>query len=102
MTLREEKAADLANILDVVGEPVIWQGNTYQALISEPTISQELNVGGFTETGDFTIKIMRSALTGATPQLGELIGFQSQDYRITRVTDHPQFPMIVLVVSPVE
>jgi hypothetical protein len=46
------------------------------------------------------MKVLRSALGADRPKLGEKVEFQSLIYRITRVTDHPQFPMIVLVVEP--
>lgn len=102
MNLRDEKTADLAGILTEIGETVTWQGQSYIALVSEPTISEQLNLGGFVESGDFTIKIMRSAFTGSKPKLGDLIGFEDEEYRVTRVTDQPQYPMLVLVVTPKE
>ena len=48
------------------------------------------------------MKVLRSELGADRPKLGERVEFQSAKYRITRVTDHPQFPMIVLVVEPEE
>ena len=46
------------------------------------------------------MKVLRSELGADRPKLGEKVEFQGLTYRITRVTDHPQFPMIVLVVEP--
>ena len=43
----------------------------------------------------FMARLKRDAGTGC-------LLFQGATYRITRVTDHPQFPMIVLVVEPVD
>ena len=102
MSIRDEKAADLAAIIAEIGEPVRWKQKCYPALISEPTISEHLELGGFVESGDFTIKIMRSAFTGAVPVLGEIIEFQGERFRIGRITNHPNYPMIVLMVSPAE
>ncbi len=48
------------------------------------------------------MKVLRSELGADRPKLGETLAFQGATYRITRVTDHPQFPMIVLVVEPVD
>ena len=48
------------------------------------------------------MKVLRSELGADRPKLGERVEFQSANYRITRVTDHSQFPMIVLVVEPEE
>lgn len=100
MTLEDEKASDLAEILAEIGEPVTWNGNTYPALVSDPTIGEDLGPGGFTGTGDFTVKILCSALGDTRPKLGEIIGFEGGRHRITRVTDHPRYPMVALVVSP--
>lgn len=102
MSLKDEKAADLAGIVAEIGETVTWKGRTFQALVSDPTVGEELNLGGFTSTSDFTIKIMRSAFNGDLPKLGEIVGFEGGKYRITRLTNHPQFPMLVLVVTPAE
>lgn len=100
MSIKEEMAADAAEILAEIGEPVTWNGKTFSALVSDPAIGEDLGLGGFSGTGDFTIKIMRSALGEARPKLGEIFGFENAQYRITRITDHPRYPMVVLVVSP--
>ena len=102
MSLHDEKAAALAEMLVAIGEPVVWKGRTYQALVSDNPLSQDLALGGFVAKGDCTIKIPRAVFTGERPKLGEEIIFQETDYRITRLTDHPQYPMIVLVAEPKE
>ena len=102
MKLKDEKAADLAGILDEVGEPVTWVGRTYRALVSDPAIGENLELGGFIGTGDFTIKIARAAFGKQSPKLGELVGFEDGQFRIVRITNHPQYPLIVLVVGPLE
>lgn len=93
-------AADAAEILAEIGEPVTWKGRTFSALVTDPTVGEDLGLGGFSGTGDFTIKIMRSAFGFERPRLGEIMGFEGNRYRITRTTDHPRYPMVVLVVSP--
>jgi hypothetical protein len=100
MSLHDEKAAALAEVLAATGEAIVWNGQTYQALVSENPLSHELGLGGFEAKGDCTIKILRSTLGVDRPKLGELLEFQGVGYRITRVTDHPQFPMVVIVVEP--
>ncbi len=100
MSIKDEMAADAAEILTEIGEPVTWNGRAYPALVTDPTAGEDLNLGGFAGTGDFTVKIMRAALGTTRPKLGEIIGFEGNRYRITRTTDHPRFPMVVLVVSP--
>jgi hypothetical protein len=100
MSLHDEKAAALTEILAATGEPVIWNGKTYQALVTDNPLSQELALGGFEAKGNCTIKIPRSAFTDERPELGDPVEFNGEPYRVTRVTDHPQYPMIVLVAEP--
>ena len=100
MSLQDEKAAALTEILAATGEPVLWKGQTFQALVTDNPLSQELALGGFEAKGNCTIKVLRSAFGDARPTLGDPIEFSGEPYRITRVTDHPQYPMIVLVAEP--
>ena len=100
MSLHDEKAAALTEILAATGEPVLWKGRTFQALITDNPLNQELALGGFEAKGNCTIKIPRSAFTDERPKLGDPIEFNGEPCRITRVTDHPQYPMIVLVAEP--
>jgi len=102
MSLKDEKAADLAGLLDEIGEPVTWNGRTYKALVSDPAIGEHLEIGGFTGTGDFTIKIPRTAFGTQLPKLGDIAGFEGERFRIVRITNHPQYPMLVIVVGPLE
>ena len=100
MSLHDEKTAALAEILAATGEQIAWKGRTLHALVSDNPMSHELGLGGFEAKGDCTMKVLRSELGADRPKLGETLAFQGATYRITRVTDHPQFPMIVLVVEP--
>ena len=102
MSLHDEKAAALAEVLAATGEPIVWKGRTLHALVSDNPLSQDLGLGGFSARGDCTIKVLRSELGSDRPRLGETVVFQDATYRITRVTDHPQVPMVVLVVEPVD
>jgi hypothetical protein len=102
MSLQDEKAAALAEILSVTGEEVLWNGQTYQALVSDNPLSDHLILGGFQAKGECTVKIPRSAFGEEKPRLGQEIQFQETDYRITRVTDHAAYPMIVLLAEPIE
>jgi hypothetical protein len=100
MSLHDEKAAALAEVLAATGEQILWTGRTLQALVTDNPLSQDLALGGFEAKGNCTIKIPRSAFTDTRPKLGDPIEFNGEPYRITRVTDHPQYPMIVLVAEP--
>ena len=49
MSLKDEKAADLAEIVAEIGEPVVWNGRTYRAIITSIESSNILQIGGFGE-----------------------------------------------------
>lgn len=99
MNIRDEVAADAAEIIAEIGEVVTWKGTDYPALVSDPTMGEDLNLGGFVSSGDFTIKIMRSSLGSAVPQLGDILEYEGGKYRVVRSTNHARYPMVVLVVS---
>ena len=47
MSLHPEKSAALTEILAATGEPVIWKGRTFQALVTDYPLDQTLVLGGF-------------------------------------------------------
>lgn len=99
MSLKAEKAADLLAIIADVGEPIIWNGQTFSALVSVPAIAQEFEIGGFMASVDFTVKIPIQMFPGVRPKHGDRMTFEGNDYRVTRVANHPQYPMLVLTLS---
>ena len=104
MNLRDEKAADAAELLETIGEPVIWKGRTFQALISPVEINAaKVGVGGFEEGYDFTVKIAASAFSDSQrPQPNaDIVTFDGRDYLVGKVTSHHQSPFVTLhVLSP--
>ena len=104
MNLRDEKAADAAELLETIGEPVIWNGRTFQALISPVEISaSKAGVGGFEEGYDFTVKIAAAAFPDSQrPQPNaDIVTFDGRDYLVGKVTSHLQSPFVTLhVLSP--
>ena len=102
MSLHDEKFAALTEIIAASGEPVRWKGRALQALVNDNPLDETLALGGFEAKGNCTIKIPRSAFSNERPRFGDSIEFNGEPWRITRVTDHPQFPMVVLVAEPVD
>ena len=80
MNIRDEKAADLDGIVADIGEPVLWNGQTYAAIITSIESSETLQIGGFTEEYDFSVKI---------PKVNEALHFDGKAHRITRGSDSP-------------
>jgi hypothetical protein len=98
MSLKDEKAADAAELLAEIGEPVVWNGNTYNAIITALDLSDILQIGGFGENYDFTVKIAKAALGDARPQLNDPIEFDGITYRIAKTSESPTYPMVTLTV----
>lgn len=99
MTLPEEMARDAAQVFEEFGEAVEWNGKNLRALVSDPAVGLDLETGGFGASGDFTIKLLRSGLTEGLPKVGEALVFDGRRYRITRVSERPSRPLVILTVS---
>lgn len=99
MSLKTEKAADIAEILADIGEPVVWDGKTFHAIITSVDQSDTLQIGGFAEEYDFTVKIPKSALGRERPKINDPIRFDEKTWRISKVSESPSYPMVTLTVQ---
>lgn len=100
MALREEKLADLSQILSECGVPAEWKGRKFPALVSVPVFGEEFEVGGLVESVDFTVKILLDLFVNADlPKHGDRICFAGKEYRIVKVSSHSQYPALTLSVS---
>jgi len=101
MSIYDEMADDAAGIFSEFGKEVIFNARTHSALISEPQETIELGAGGFSASGNFTIKLLRNDLS-AIPQIGQTIAYAGESFRIVRVANRPPHPLITLTVEPLE
>jgi len=101
MSIHDEMAADVAGIFSEFGKDVAIAGRTLPALISEPQETVELGAGGFTASGNFTVKLLRNNLS-AIPAVGDTIAYAGEDFRIVRVSNRPPHPLVTLTVEPLE
>ena len=99
MPLHDEKSAALDEMLSEVGEPVVWNGRTLKAIITSVESSGTLQIGGFGEEYDFTVKIAKAALGGARPKPNEPVQFDGKTWRISKVSESPGYPMVTLTVQ---
>ena len=97
--MKEEKAADLAGIVTEIGEPVVWNGRTYRAIITAIESLESLQIGGFSEEYDFTVKIAKASLGKDRPKVNDAIRFDGKTYRISKASDSPAYPMLTLTVQ---
>jgi len=91
--------ADLALAEDLRKE--LLAERTLPALISEPQETLQLGAGGFTASGNFTVKLLRNNLP-AIPVIGETLAYAGETFRIVRVSNRPPHPLVTLTVEPVE
>jgi hypothetical protein len=83
--LQEMHAADAAEIICDLGHTVTWAGTEYDCLVSEPSVTLDLEEGGMMPSGDFEVRIPRVQFgTGATPQDGQVATFEDNRYIIKR------------------
>jgi hypothetical protein len=101
MSIYEEMAADAAGIFEEFGKQVSIAGRTIPALVSEPQETLELGVGGFSASGNFTVKVLRASLT-AIPENGRHLQYEGESFRIVRVSNRPPHPLVTLTVEPLE
>ena len=94
MSLFDQFASDLAEVIGDFGKPVMWNGQTLSALVAEPELSQSLGIGGYTDEVRFTAKFLRSAFTERFPRIGETATFAGEAYRIVRVSNRPPHPLV--------
>ena len=99
MPLKEEKAADLAGIVAEIGELVVWNSRNYKAIITSIESSETLQIGGFGEEYDFTVKIAKASLGTRRPKTNDPIQFDGKTYRISKVSESPAYPMVTLTVQ---
>jgi hypothetical protein len=76
VSLHDEKAAALVEVLAATGEEISWKGRTLHALVSSNPLSQDLGLSGFEAKGDCTMKVLRSELGAGRPKLGETVAFR--------------------------
>jgi hypothetical protein len=98
MSRYDEIATDLAEVFDEIAQSIIWNGATHQAVVADPSVSLDLQSGGFLPQADFLVKLRRDTLS-TLPALGQLVTIQATTYQISGITDKPTSPLIVLQVS---
>jgi hypothetical protein len=97
MSLYDEIAADLAQLLTEFGKPVTINGDAHVALVSEPQADVTVEEGGLNFDSKFTAKVARSAFT-TLPQTGQPFIYNGITHTVQTVVDRPPHPIIILEV----
>lgn len=103
MSLWTEMADDGPEFLETFGRPVVFRGQTMQALISRAPIDQMLNDGGFTYNASWSIRFLAptgSTLANTPPEHGERVTVFGKLSTILTITNRPPSPWIDVLVGP--
>ncbi len=99
MSLDSEILADLRQLLTEHGVQARWNGIDLLVLVSRVRRDQQIDLGGFMDTPDFSLRVPKTAFPGELPKFGERIQVDGDDYRIVQVSNHPRSPLLTLSLS---
>ena len=99
MSLESEILADLCQLLPEHGVQARWNGINLLVLVSRNRNEQQLDIGGFVDSPDLSLRVPKLAFPTALPKLGERMEVDGAVYRITRVSSHPRSPLLTLSLS---
>ena len=99
MSLDSDILHDLQQLLQEHGVQARWNNINLLVLVSRNRNEQQLDIGGFVDSPDLSLRVPKLAFHAALPKLGERMEVDGADYRITRVSSHPRSPLITLSLS---
>lgn len=99
MGLDSEILADLRQLLTEHGVRARWNGIDLLVLVSRVRRDQQIDLGGFVDTPDLSLRVPKTAIPGELPKFGERIEIDGAEYRIVQVANHPRSPLLTLSLS---
>jgi hypothetical protein len=99
MDIAAEILADFKSLLTEHGVKARWKTINLLVLVSRNRNEQQLDIGGFVESPDLSLRVPKLAFPAALPKLGERMEVDGAVYRITRVSSHPRSPLLTLSLS---
>jgi hypothetical protein len=99
MSLESEILADLHQLLTEHGVKARWKGIDLLVLVSRLRNDQQIDMGGFVESPDLSLRVPKRTFPAALPKFGERIEVDGTEYRITKVGNHPRSPLLTLTLS---
>jgi len=99
MSLESEILSDLRQLLDEHGVKARWQGLDLLVLVSKVDNKQQIDMGGFVESPDLSLRVPKAAFPDTLPKFGERIEVDGTEYRISQVSSHPRSPLLTLSLS---
>ena len=99
MSLESDILADFRQLLAEHGVNARWQGLDLLVLASRVRSEQQIDMGGFVESPDLSVRVLKSAFPDALPKFGEKVEVAGLAYRISRVANHPRSPLLTLTLT---
>lgn len=99
MGLDSDILADLRQLLTEHGVSARWNGIELLVLVSRIRRDQQIDLGGFVDAPDLSLRVPKTAFLGALPRFGERIEVEGADYRIVQVSSHPRSPLLTLSLA---
>ena len=90
MSLDSDILADLRQLLTEHGVRARWNGIDLLVLVSRVRRDQQIDLGGFVDAPDLSLRAPKAAFPGELPKFGERIEVDGDDYRIVQVSKHPR------------
>ena len=99
MVLASESLSNLRQLLDEHGVKARWKGIALIVLVSRVNTKQQIDMGGFVETPDLSLRVPKAAFPDTLPKFGERIEVDGTEYRISQVSGHSRSPLLTLSLS---
>ena len=99
MELESEILSDLRQLLSEHGVRARWQDIDLLVLVSRVKRDQQIEMGGFVDSPDLSLRVPKLAFPITLPKTGERIEVDGADYRISQVSSHPRSPILTLSLS---
>jgi len=99
MSLESDILSDLRQLLTEHGVSARWQGIDLLVLVSRVKREQQIDMGGFVDSPELSLRVPKVAFPNTFPQFGERIAVEGIEYRISQVSAHPRSPLLTLSLS---
>ena len=99
MGLESDILTDLRQLLTEHGVKARWQNVDLLVLVSRIRREQQMEIGGFVESPDLSLRVPKAAFPNTLLQFGERIEVDGTEYRISQVSAHPRSPLLTLSLS---
>ena len=99
MDLAAEILADFKSLLTEHGVGAKWKSIDLRVLVSRVRNEQQIDMGGFVESPDLSLRVPKASFPAAIPKFGERIEVDGTEYRISKVSTHTRSPIINLSLT---